>query len=225
MKLLNWNICHGGAKNLNAISEAIAKHNPDVVVLTEFRNGMSGQQLLKNLKDLGLEHHTKAEALPNDNSVVIASRWIGTDALIEVPAALQKYVTATKIGDVTIIGTFCAREDVGKNFFGFLSALQNGYRPKLTLATGDFYFGPKGSNPRNYNQLQPLWNAGWKDIWKRDNPDKTLWSYRSSAGGVSRPDHIVATEDLAPRIKRSWYSLNELDNKLSDHAPMLAEID
>lgn len=224
-KLLTWNILQGGVTRVSAISDAIANHKPDIVVLPEFRRGASGEQLQRNLFDFGLTHQVASNAPVGLNSVLIASRFEGTNASIEIPAELQNYVAATKLGDVNVIGTFCATDIVGKSFLNFLSVAENGFRPKLTLATGDFYFVPQGSNPRNYFKLKPILDAGWVDVWKRDNLDDNVWCCRSSSDGVSRPDHIFTTSDLAARVKNASYSQSELDAGLSDHAPMLAEVE
>lgn len=195
------------------------------MVLPEFRRGVSGEQLQKNLSSLGLTYQVFPNAAIGKNSVLIASRFGGTDASIQVPLELQNYVAATKLGDMNVIGTFCATDVVGRSFLNFLSAFENGYRPKLTLATGDFYFGPQGSNLRNYLKLKPLLDAGWIDVYKRDNFDDNVWCCRNSRGGVSRPDHVFTSADLAARVKNVSYSQTELEAKLSDHAPMLAEVE
>jgi exonuclease III len=225
VKFLTWNILQGGGTRISAISEAIAKHKPDAVVLPEFRRGASGEQLQKGLFDFGLTHQITSNAPLGTNAVLIASRFEGTDAAIEIPFELQNHVAGTRIGDVNIIGTFCATDVVGKSFLNFLSAFENGSRYKMMLVTGDFYFGPRGSNPRNYFKLKPLLDAGWIDVWKRDNLDDNVWCCRSSRGGVSRPDHIFTTLDLAARVKNASYSQSELEAGLSDHAPLLADVE
>jgi hypothetical protein len=37
MKLIEWNIRHGGSKRIPGIIESLAHHNPDIVILTEYR--------------------------------------------------------------------------------------------------------------------------------------------------------------------------------------------
>jgi len=37
MKLLTWNIKHGGSSRINNILQTLVNHDPDLIVLTEFR--------------------------------------------------------------------------------------------------------------------------------------------------------------------------------------------
>ncbi len=68
MMILNWNIRSGGGTRVPAIADAIKAHRPDIVVLTEFRNGPKGASLLSKLTEQGtrhfcLKHHCKPKYL------------------------------------------------------------------------------------------------------------------------------------------------------------------
>jgi hypothetical protein len=54
LRILTWNIRAGGGTRLPRIGAALAVHNADVLVLTEYRSGEAGQRLRAVLRDLGL---------------------------------------------------------------------------------------------------------------------------------------------------------------------------
>ena len=55
MRLLAWNIQHGGGARMTRIVEEISAYDPDVIALTEFRAG-PGAALCGALKEIGLPH-------------------------------------------------------------------------------------------------------------------------------------------------------------------------
>src|SRR4051812_33629767 len=74
MKVLSFNIRHGGGSRVERIQRAIASHAPDLVVLPEFRNNAAGKILREWLTSFG--HHSQAAgttAAPVQNSVLLAS--------------------------------------------------------------------------------------------------------------------------------------------------------
>ena len=53
MRLLTWNLQHGGGSRIGGIAEALLPYEADVLVLSEFRNNKSGA-------DLRAQRHTTA---------------------------------------------------------------------------------------------------------------------------------------------------------------------
>ena len=55
LRLLSWNILHGGGTRCEQILSVIEQHDPDIVCLQEFRHGKSKPVLLDGLKTIGLD--------------------------------------------------------------------------------------------------------------------------------------------------------------------------
>ena len=53
MKLLALNVCRGGGSRVKALCQFLDQHNPDVIVLTEWRQGAAGQGLSHGWKPEG----------------------------------------------------------------------------------------------------------------------------------------------------------------------------
>jgi hypothetical protein len=73
LRLLAWNIWHGGGCRLARIVAALATHDADVVVLCEYRRRTSAA-LCAALAALGYEHTSGIQPPPGRNGVLIAAR-------------------------------------------------------------------------------------------------------------------------------------------------------
>src|SRR5258706_6818903 len=82
MRLLAWNIRQGGGARLPAIAAALATHDADVLVISEYRGGESGERLRHALALLGYRYASTPMPPPGRNGVLIAARR----PLVELPA-------------------------------------------------------------------------------------------------------------------------------------------
>jgi exonuclease III len=67
MRLLAWNIRQGGGTRLAAIAQALARHEADVLVLSEYRGGDAALRLREALERLGYPHATTLRPPPGKN--------------------------------------------------------------------------------------------------------------------------------------------------------------
>ena len=74
MRLLAWNIRQGGGARLPAISQALVRHEADILVISEYRGGDSATRLGAALDGLGYRHRTSLAPPPGKNGVLIAAR-------------------------------------------------------------------------------------------------------------------------------------------------------
>src|SRR5437764_9125041 len=74
LRLLAWNIRQGGGTRLSRIIAAIAQHEADVLVISEYRGGESGERLRAALAAAGYAHMTGATPPAGGNGVLIAAR-------------------------------------------------------------------------------------------------------------------------------------------------------
>lgn len=74
MRLLTWNLRHGGGpRNMPAIALSILDHRPDAVILTEYRR-TTGGQIGAVLADHGLSRQVCTDPPPGRNGILIAAR-------------------------------------------------------------------------------------------------------------------------------------------------------
>jgi hypothetical protein len=74
LRLLAWNIRQGGGTRLAAIIAALARHEADVAVISEYRGGDSAYRLREALTASGYPHHTGLVPPIGKNGVLIAAR-------------------------------------------------------------------------------------------------------------------------------------------------------
>ena len=75
MKFVAFNIRHGGGSRIEKIQRVIADHNPDVLILPEFRNNAAGASLRGWLESFGHVHQAAGvTTAPAHNSVLVSSR-------------------------------------------------------------------------------------------------------------------------------------------------------
>src|SRR4249920_202162 len=74
MRLLAWNIRQGGGTRLVGIMAALARHDADVLILSEYRGGDSADRLRIALHATGYRHVTELVPPPGRTGVLIAAR-------------------------------------------------------------------------------------------------------------------------------------------------------
>jgi hypothetical protein len=74
MRLLAWNIRQGGGSRLARIADALARHEADILVLSEYRGGEAAGRLRAALALLGYRYATAISPPPGRSGVLIAAR-------------------------------------------------------------------------------------------------------------------------------------------------------
>jgi len=73
VKLIAWNIQHGGGTRLARIVEEISAYDPDVIAVTEFR-ARPGEALCAAMKERGLRHVETTHPAEKKNGIAVFSR-------------------------------------------------------------------------------------------------------------------------------------------------------
>ncbi len=75
IRILFWNIMHGGGSRANKIVRQIHEWNPDIVALAEFRGTAPSKSIAQSLSNAGYEHQLKTvdPDEPKRNAICIAS--------------------------------------------------------------------------------------------------------------------------------------------------------
>jgi hypothetical protein len=73
LRLLAWNIRQGGDSRLPRVADALARHEADVLVLSEYRRGEAAVRLRAAIAVLGYRYVTAVEPPPGRSGVLIAA--------------------------------------------------------------------------------------------------------------------------------------------------------
>ena len=239
MRLVSWNIRHGGGRRRDAIHNTLVGHAPDIIVLTEYRSG-PGQPLLKGLAEAGWPHIATSNPLPRRNGIAVlsrrpftlhrppgsvpADRWVG----IEVPdygLALVAVYVPIRGDDVTpkdaywraVLKEAATRRDVP---FLFVGDWNTGDR------TGDAEPEGKGFSCSEHFAAMP--EHGFVEAWRLLHPQQSAFSWYSRRRGADlngfRIDHAFLSEQLRQRLVSCEYSDIERAGGISDHAALVLNL-
>lgn len=236
MRLLTWNILHGGGpRRIPEIALSILGHAPDVVVLTEFRPGRGGQ-IRGVLSDHGLLHQLASVTPERANGLLIASKW-PLDVLATAPPSPElapKWLAAevlTPSGPVAILGVHIPDDsrptakavywrrvvEVGREWSGRAAIIAG------DLNTGRHRVDEEGSSFGCTTAMGELWTAGFRDVYRERHPEGRDTSWTSHEERGFRVDAVWASPELVSKVVFAAYSQAERIARTSDHAPLVVE--
>jgi exonuclease III len=230
MRLLAWNIRQGGGTRLAAIAAALARHEADVLVISEYRGGDSGLRLRSALAALGYRHISAAAPPPGGNGVLIAARL----PLIEEPlfsADLPEpyRLVAVEIRGVLLCGVYMPNLAKKVPYWQRLIDGLADHAGRAALAVGDFntcraYLDEAGAIDASAHFMDKIEAIGFRDLWRQRNPETREFSWYSTRGNGFRIDHAFLSAALAARAGAIRYSHDERLAGLSDHSPLILEV-
>jgi exodeoxyribonuclease-3 len=233
VRLLTWNILHGGGPTrLPEIILALLGHKPDVILLTEFR-ATRGSQIRAVLADHGLEHQLTSRSIERVNGLLLASRTPLRGVSVEGAPGMGRWLGAEAPEYGLLLGGVHVPDDtLGPQktaFWKFL--LQAGALWKTSRAVffGDFNTSRRGldGGPRG-QRCEPMLRAfvegGYTDAWRLKHPEAAEFSWFSHEGKGWRIDSAYVSAGLVPVLQTAFYSQVERESGHSDHAPLVVEL-
>ncbi|MEO8597342.1 MAG: endonuclease/exonuclease/phosphatase family protein [Candidatus Solibacter sp.] len=245
MKLLSWNIQHGGGTRDVRIVSAIAGHNPDLIALSEFR-ARPGMALCQAFGANGWPHIVSSSPTGIDNGICVLSRTPVSNGRpnpappenavrwLDVDLPEQGFGIAVMHIITALPGAKDPEGAAKTRFWDALLTFAEEHAGKPLLILGDLNTGIHGVDEagatflcaEHFARLSAL---GWVDVWRHFHGDASEYTWYSlPRAGVPpagfRLDHAFATQSLLPRIKECRYSHDEREQKVSDHSVLLLEI-
>jgi exodeoxyribonuclease III len=231
MRLLAWNIRQGGGSRLARITAALAEHDADVLVLSEYRGGDSAERLRAALAALGYSYITAPTPPPGGNGVLIAARRNFDDGGpinggLPEPCRLVR----AHFGTLTVYGVYMPNLLKKVPYWqGLIAALAAGSLQAEALAIGDFntcraYVDEPGAIDGCAHFMDEVEAIGFCDLWRRRHPEGREFSWYSTRGNGFRIDHAFLSPALAARAGAIRYSHEERLSGLSDHSPLLLDL-
>jgi exonuclease III len=238
MRLLVWNLLHGGGARVPALVDAAMRHEPDVGVLAESRASTT-PRLGALFAGRGLPHHLASAAPPRKNGVLVVARhppqrrpppagetvgqrWVEAD-LPEHGFRLVACHVPPKIS----IGV--EQKDA---FWSVLLTRAEELLTEPAMIAGDLNTGAPFRDEHRAtlycaDRFEQPGGLGWIDAWRRfHGPTRKEWSWvypRRRTYGY-RLDHVFCTPPLAERLTGCRYSHDERDRGLSDHSLLLVDL-
>jgi exodeoxyribonuclease III len=230
MRLLAWNIRQGGGARLPAIAQAMTRHDPDVLVISEYRGGDSALRLREALERLGYRHATELRPPPGKTGVLVASRrrFRACAPLDDALPEPYRLVTVDFAG-FSLCGVYMPNLLAKVPYWEALIACLAKRAGEKVLAIGDFntcraYVDEPGAIDRCAHFMDRVAEIGFCDLWRQRYPDGREFSWYSHRGNGFRIDHAFLSPALARRAGPIRYSHDERLSGLSDHSPLILEL-
>ncbi len=233
MKILSWNILHGGGQRAQDILDAIKKEQPDIVTLQEFRHGSSKEILLKGLAKMGLdEQYVPETTSARDNSLIIASSYHFQAQIFpksgDIPArAIRAFFP--DLSELNLIAAHLPQKKKQPPYLHALIDLDKDFLIENSLIIGDLNTGIpfEDSETKSFEHsflFQQLLRDGWVDAWRTRNLKKReyTWISTKQKNGF-RYDHALASPVFNEAIKEVRYNHEVRLNGVSDHSCLLVE--
>ena len=230
MRLLAWNIRQGGGSRLARIADAVARHEADILVLSEYRGGEAAGRLRAALALLCYRFATAIAPPPGRSGVLIAARCAFRD-LGPVGVGLPEpcRMVAAEFHAFRLVGIYMpnmlAKIPYWETLISTLRRGDGGH----ALAVGDFntcrpYLDEAGAIDKTAHYMDRIAEIGFCDLWRCRNPELREFSWFSTRGNGFRIDHAFLSGTLAAGAGPIRYSHDERLAGLSDHSPLILEL-
>lgn len=255
MRLLNWNIGHGGGSRILAICSHIEDVVPDFLALTEFRT-RNEPTLRAALKQLGYPFIATSNPVANQNGLLVASKWqlelAGDQHTPGIDRERWLSVRLDELGlDVLVVHIPGAPDNKFDEGYGISGAKRKEllweriinyaveHKDRRAIIVGDFNTGfrsdAEGAMFKKSHYMGNLVDIGFVDTWRHLHThvrDYTWYSKRKDkATGKShdlngfRLDYIFVSPALRHAIRDVAILHEPRKEGASDHASVVADID
>jgi exodeoxyribonuclease III len=230
LRLLAWNIRQGGGARLAAIAEAVARHDADAVVMSEYRGGDSAARLRAALTAIGYKYATETAPPPGRNGVLIASRLPFREHGELAAGLIEPYrIVGVELAGLILFGVYMPNLLAKVPYWEALIARLAVEAGASALAIGDFntcraYVDEAGAIDATAHFMDKVEAIGFCDLWRRRYPDAREFSWYSTRGNGFRIDHAFLSPLLAGRAEAIRYSHDERLAGLSDHSPLILDL-
>ena len=232
LRVLTWNIRQGGGTRLPPIAAALAQHAADVLVISEYSGGKSGERLRAALAAIGYPHATASTPPAGGNGVLIAARQPFDDggSVTEAVPDPCRMVRAY-FGALRIYGIYMPNLVKKVPYWeALIAALAAEPLQAEALAIGDFntcraYVDEPGAIDICAHYMDAVEAIGFCDLWRRRYPEIREFSWYSTRGNGFRIDHAFLSPALAARAGDVEYSHDERLRGLSDHSALILDLD
>jgi exodeoxyribonuclease-3 len=230
MRLLTWNIRHGGGTRLPRIQAALARHSADIVVLTEYRGGDIGTRLRGELELLGYRHTTAVVPPARQNGVLIAAkRPFRSHGMLSNRVPEPHRMVEVEFPSFRLTGVYLPNQAKKVPYWDEIVAASAARAHERALVMGDFnttrhYLDEAGALCVTSRYMDEMEQIGFCDVWRHHHPDRREYSWFSTKGNGFRLDHAFCSRTLTSHAAGVHYSHDERRAGVSDHSLLVTDL-
>lgn len=229
MTLIALNVRNGGGSRVAAICQFLEGHQPDVIVLTEWRDNPSGREFIAWMESKGL-HHAALNDGSTPNGVCVAARFT-FKSISMTPSNSAGVLMLVRFQDWTLLASYFPQRKAKGRFFSACKEIAAAHAETPFVILGDLNTGnqlaDKSSNGAPYlcaEGFEALRSeAGLVDLWRRSNgPDACEWTWLSNQKNGFRIDHAFGNEPFVRLLQPACvYDHRSREEKTSDHSALI----
>jgi exonuclease III len=247
VRILSVNVRAGGsAATFRPLLARCERHEPDVIVISEFRDTKAGDTMRAELRRLGFEHQAATEGHRGNGVLIAALRPF--DALRN-PFGLQddEYPNAilqATFGTLRLYGVYLPGQDRKRPHLRCLIAAAEASAGRRILCIGDFNSGRNDvdieANLRTgrlvdafstadlYLELERYWTEAWQALHPQAH-EFSWYPFRTDPEYVSRNgwriDKAFVSQALFPALRSAEYDHRFRLDRLTDHSGLVVAFD
>lgn len=219
-----------GEPRLKRLVPWLAGLDADLLVLTEFKSGLLGDELKALLADAGYPYLLSHKQAPFKLGTAIASRRLVTVVELPIPSPTETWRSiGVGIDGMHVFGFYFPLNEAKITYWDWLLANAEKLRNQDVILLGDFNTGKirideAGETFDCQDKHEALENLGYVDTWRAAYPKERDYTWYSSAGNGFRLDYIWASPSLAQRIQNVWHDHESRLTLSSDHSAVISDI-
>jgi exonuclease III len=233
-RVVALNIRAGGGKRIPAIRHFLQSHDPDVVVLTEWRDNRGGGVLREWAVSRGMECATLNDGA-TPNGTFLAARNAFSIESKTPPGARPGVLMQLRAAKWMMLACYFPQREAKAPFFDAALRISIAHQTVPFLLVGDLNTGnqvtDKGAAGAKYSCSclfdALVGQAGLVDLWRRTNGRETReWTWLSPTGNGFRIDHAFGNDTFIQQTKPSCrYDHTTRMTGVSDHSALIIEAD
>ncbi len=208
LRLMCWNIRHGGGSRLADVLETIRHHRPDVLALTEFRNNSVAPELRRGLEEQRLKFQAAPQGEARELSVLVASRFAFQAQTLERELTLWPFrALRADFATFSMFAFYVPTGERKRPVLHFMRDLADDFLQRPTLLIGDFNTGLPhldewGAELTCADEFAEVLHAGWIDLYRMRYPQSRERSFYERPWLGYRIDHALGSPAFAHACRR-----------------------
>ena len=237
MRMITWNLQHGGGKRIDRFCSALVSYEADLLVLSEYRHNKVSETLQEWCEENGYRYCLAPHAEPGSNVVMVTSRRPFEAVMFPGQPASEKLgdftnrVLLARVGDLNVFGLYLPSNELKEPVFDFLLDLPTRYREGKSVMIGDpntgrHYEDEEGATFVSAHQFDALLEQGWIDSWRARNPNaREFTRYSRPYNNGFRLDHPLVSPAVNEKVRDVRYSHSEREAGVTDHSMMILDLE
>ncbi|WP_114392768.1 endonuclease/exonuclease/phosphatase family protein [Oleisolibacter albus] len=231
MKTVSFNIRAGGGQRIGAIRDFIEGHDPDVIILTEWRNTDGGRSLQARATSHGMHCATLNDGSTANGIFVAAREPFAAESRTPPGKTCAGALLQIRFTGRTMLACYFPQRDAKVPFFDAVLRVASENRSIPFLLVGDLNTGNQiadRSPAGGQYSCAPMFDAlstpgGLIDVWRQtQGADAREWTWLSRTGNGIRIDHAFAnTAYLHGRTLSCTYDHTPRSLGFSDHSALV----